>query len=477
MKSTLFRTSFIVLCLVAISASILIFGTSFLVRSINRPNFSPREPLLFAHLIGHSQDPVKEVKNLKSLSKGGFSFLSFEIFDQGGNSLTGSHEKFDFSQIGEGPLPLMELIEVEKRLVSRPDREKGPAPHREDGPLRSVWISHIAAHPDLYLRIEAHRPPPPPGAARWMFWGSLLMTALTSALIGSAVLIIAFRSKAKVARGVISRLKQGDLKARLPSSKIKEISELLNSFNGMADEIERLIKNTREENLRQVHLLQDLAHDLRTPLSSLKSSMECLEEGVKDDGDRKLLFQYCHNEIEFTSRLVEDLLLLAQLHEPRYHASADKVDVVGLLAEELEKKKRIQGEISCRLEVAKDFRPKVLGDPVLIARLFRNALENAYEHTKDDIRISIEADEDFLILVLDDNGPGFSREQMEHYGQKRSSRYLAQREDVKKVSIGLGSVIIRSIVERHGGGVDARNFSEGKDRGARLVIRLPVIEV
>lgn len=431
----------------ALAALILVFGSSLIVQRMNRPQFSPGEPKLFADVIQRATDPVAEVRRLNELAGEG-SFFSFEIYGADGKSL------------------------VSENNFREPREEERPR----------AWVTPLADGRKIEISMKPPRRggggPPPPGL-RGTFLITLGLSALASALIGSVILLIAFRGKAKVAREVIGRLQHGDLKARFPESRIHEVSELLTSFNHMADEIERLVNGIRAEGTKNTQLLQELAHDLRTPLASMMTSLESLQMGVADPEERDLLLGYCIQEVAYTAKLVEDLLLLAQLIEPKYQDSAEPVPLYPLLKEELAKKQHLNPEIRVEMEPTERDADVVTGNSHLLTRLLRNSIENAFEHASSLVRVSFKRKEGVLEVHIEDDGPGLTAEQLEQFGHKRSSRYFAENEResgrTKKVSVGLGSVIMKSIAHKHGGNVQMISKTRSHEgSGAVLIISLPV---
>src|SRR5262249_45941559 len=149
-------------------------------------------------------------------------------------------------------------------------------------------------------------------------------------LVGIAVaLLMIFRSlrdHVVSADHVISELQRGNLKARFPIERLDEIGAAKMRFNAMADEIERLVERLRSAESSRNNLLQELAHDLRTPVASLQSILESVFSMAKMEPDVAELAELARKEVEYMGHLVEDLLLLAQLSEPSYRPNTQAVD-------------------------------------------------------------------------------------------------------------------------------------------------------
>jgi methyl-accepting chemotaxis protein len=121
---------------------------------------------------------------------------------------------------------------------------------------------------------------------RALFQGPYLLiqgahTFTTAALAVFLALSISFyylRRKSTEARKVLGKLEAGDLKARFEIKRFDEFGNLILDFNRMAEEVERLVMRLRETELSRSNLLQELGHDLRTPLTSLTTAFETLSE-------------------------------------------------------------------------------------------------------------------------------------------------------------------------------------------------------
>ena len=156
------------------------------------------------------------------------------------------------------------------------------------------------------------------------------------------ILFRSLRESVVLADSVLADLQGGNLKARFPVRSKDEIGRVMSRFNRMADEIERLVEQIRGVEKSRMALLQELAHDLRTPVASLKNLLETLDayqlseakkSGEKDPVGVELV-TLAIKEVEYFERLVEDLLVLAQVSEPRYRSGKDQVLFNELLEDE-----------------------------------------------------------------------------------------------------------------------------------------------
>jgi len=274
-------------------------------------------------------------------------------------------------------------------------------------------------------------------------------------------------------------MQRGNLKARFPITKMDEIGEAMLRFNKMADEIERLVERVRSTETARMSILQELAHDLRTPVASLKSMLETLSiRGEKVPGDlRAELMSLSVKEVDYFANLVEDLLFLAQASEPKYNQTPDRIEIADLVEGEVQgcEKSATENPVS----VTRDFRlstEEIRGDAHLLRRLFRNALDNAMSFAKRSITVRLtNPDLSHLECVIEDDGPGFSDQAIREFGHRKMSRKFSP-SDNRRASIGLGSVIMTTIVHLHRGEIQASNRTDagGKPLGGRVRIVLPM---
>jgi K+-sensing histidine kinase KdpD len=281
----------------------------------------------------------------------------------------------------------------------------------------------------------------------------------------------------ELADGVINELKHGNLKARFPIRRMDEVGEFMNRFNQMADEIERVVEQMRNGERARMTLLQDLAHDLRTPVASMKHMLEILQlrDAGLDTQTRLKLLGLSILEVDYFARLVEDLLVLAQVNEPRYQANQSVLNMNELLLAEIERLEQLPSRdpaLSIEKALLLDALP-IRGDEQLLRRMLRNVLDNAASFARSRVSVKLEKIDSMKIrLTVEDDGPGFSPEALRCYGERRISRSLGSasaNSEPGRVSVGLGSVIARTIAHLHRGNVLAQNSGSG----ACVVFTLP----
>ncbi|MEN0058541.1 MAG: histidine kinase dimerization/phospho-acceptor domain-containing protein, partial [Bdellovibrio sp.] len=179
---------------------------------------------------------------------------------------------------------------------------------------------------------------------------SMIFVAL---LVSLAALFFYLRRKSSEARSVLRRLEQGDLKARFEIQRFDEFGELMLDFNRMAEEIEKLVGRIHATESKRKTLLQEISHDLRTPLTSLKANFETLQNHYDriSPQDRNSLFNVLVSEIDYFKELIEKLMTIASLDEPHFKASTEVIELTPLLQQELKTRQdSVDNKISWELQ-------------------------------------------------------------------------------------------------------------------------------
>ncbi len=389
-----------------------------------------------------------------------------QLLDEKGASLTGGKAlPIDWEAIRKPEAP-DEFVPLPAGQASKDRRPPGPPPGLIRLPGEKVQYLYLSP------RLEAGIPPPvPPGPPLLFFigtFGSLICAVIIG--IGFAIFLLSRSVSEKVALvdDVMLQLKKGNLKARFPVQQADELGQAMERFNAMADEIETLVERLRTTERSRMALLQDLTHDLRTPIASLKNLLSTLQKPALAADAHAELLALAQRETEYFERLVEDLLVLAQVSEPQYKASSDRVDLKVLLDDEADSVALGEGPKTILVEGEN---LTVAGDPHLLRRLVRNALENAYTFAQDEVRASVQRHGTELQITIVDDGPGFTAEGLRDFGERRASRVL-RRTAEGRLSVGLGSVIMRTVAELHRGRL--RAYNRGDAQGAAVEITLPI---
>lgn len=324
--------------------------------------------------------------------------------------------------------------------------------------------------PDRYLRIYYYDRPlfkggrkdaPPRRDALLIGLLTVGVSIITGIGLSLVILTWYLRKKAREAENIMNMIKAGSLSTRFSISQTDEAGLLMLKFNEMADQIENLVMNLKATEESRTKLLQELAHDLRTPVASMRSLQEILftqEDNLSSD-EKKHLQNLATREVGYFQRLVEDLLFLSGVNDPRYGQNMQKVNLTSLIREELEVFD--VGSISLSFKAPEE-EVFINADSHLLHRLLKNALSNAIRHAKTSVLISLQQEGTKILLKVRDDGPGLKEEDFKTFGEKKFSRELRQDES-NYISVGLGSVIMKKIMSLHNGSLSIQNTSPGAE--------------
>lgn len=306
--------------------------------------------------------------------------------------------------------------------------------------------------------------------SRWLRIIVGLVVGLSFALGLSiwAIVIAVLRHQSRDARVVMHAMAQGELTRRLTTGKLDELSGLSLDFNAMADRIEVLVNKLKQAEESRSELLRHLAHDIRTPLTSLRTATETLtaESHALSADDRARLLQVAHAEALYLGRLVEDLFYLSELGVRA--ESKESVDIANLTRRLIEQRRISTAHPHLHWEMAMDDTCLMVElDTMRFTRLLGNLLDNAGKYARDTVRVTLNRRPQGFRLAVCDDGPGMSPEAMEQYGKDRHSRIDLTHAATS--SLGLGSAIVHSIVDHWKGTLTLGNRPEG---GLEVVVEL-----
>ena len=255
------------------------------------------------------------------------------------------------------------------------------------------------------------------------------------------------------------RMRDGDLDVRVRPSGDGEIARLGQAFNAMA---ERLAQNERAKR----HLMSDVAHELRSPVTNLRCGLEAIQDGLAPGDPARINALY--TETLLLQRLIGDLqdLALAESGGLALHIAVIDLDTVVRRAAGHEP----TPEVSIAIEPSARF---VRADEGRLEQMLRNLLSNARRHTPPEGRITISstrhAAADSVQLTVSDTGSGIPAEHLPHVFDRFYR--VDESRDRATGGAGLGLAIVRRLAEAQGGSVSAS--SAGAGLGAAFTLEMP----
>jgi two-component system sensor histidine kinase MprB len=254
-----------------------------------------------------------------------------------------------------------------------------------------------------------------------------------------------------------------DLSGRIEPVTEDEIGRLAGSFNAMLDALERSMNALDASVGSQRQLVADASHELRTPVTSVRTNIELLQQlGPQMDAEehRRVLDEVV-TQLEDLTRLINDLIDLARGEEPSGEAEDVRLD---LLVEEVVQKTHARSSATLQM----DLEPAIVaGVPARLERAVGNLIDNAVKYSPPEalIEIRLRGKE----LTVRDHGPGIAAEDLPHI----FDRFYRGAEARRMPGSGLGLAIVRQVAAQLGGAINAEPAPGG---GTLMRLRLPGLE-
>ena len=297
-----------------------------------------------------------------------------------------------------------------------------------------------------------------------------ILTVSTVAALLAAVAVSIFTARHVVdpIRAMMrasQHIADGDYHERVEVPGRDELSALALSFNRMADTLERTEQ-------RRIELIGDVAHELRTPLSSVKGVLEGLVDGVLPADPASFLSM--EREIARLQRLVHDLEELSRAEAgqvPLDLRPTDPDNLIHAAANRL-RPQFDDKDVGLDLAAPSDL-PRVMADANRITQVLLNLLGNALQYTSAGGQVSVQAFRDghYVAIVVRDTGIGLSSEDLAHVFE-RFYRVDKSRSRAGGGS-GIGLTIAKHLVKAHGGHIWADSPGNGKGSTFSFTLPLP----
>jgi two-component system sensor histidine kinase MprB len=253
-----------------------------------------------------------------------------------------------------------------------------------------------------------------------------------------------------------------DLTKRITVHADDEVGQLARRFNTMIEHLEGS-RSALDESVRaQRQLVADASHELRTPVTSLRTNIEVLLAGGElSEDDRRRLLTDVVEQSEELSALVSDLIDLARGDEP--HGETEDFRLDRIVEESLARARRNAPGLHFEAHLDP---VTVQGVPERLERAVNNLLDNASRHSTVDGTVDVDVDS--TGVRVRDHGTGVDEQDLPHVFDRfyRGANVRGQQ------GSGLGLSIVRQVTQQHGGSVSAANAPDG---GAVFTMRLPVV--
>jgi signal transduction histidine kinase len=237
----------------------------------------------------------------------------------------------------------------------------------------------------------------------------------------------------------------------------------------------RLIEQLREQDQRKDEFLATLAHELRNPLAPIRNGLELIRRANNDPAVLEKTTPIMQRQIQQMVRLVDDLLDVARISRNKLHLRKEQVDLESVVRNAVETSRPVLAAAQNDLHVDLPSEPVLLeADPVRLAQVFSNLLNNAAKYSGPGGRISLIATQsgDELTIRVSDTGIGIEPAKLSQiFGMFVQ---LDASEQQVQSGLGVGLTLVQRLIEMHGGSIEAR--SEGQGKGSEFIVRLPALK-
>ena len=289
----------------------------------------------------------------------------------------------------------------------------------------------------------------PPPFGPWEILPYFLWVFVVILAIGYAM-AIHFVRPLKTLRNAVEQFGHGQLDARVGLSRPDEFGDLGRAFDLMAERIEGLVKAERL-------LLQDISHELRSPLTRLGFAVEL----ARDTPDRETAFQRVQKEVARLNELVDQLLQLTRAEGDVSARNIVDISLCDLLSELIHDFQLEADSKQCSLIKRLESDGILKGDYELIRRAFENVLSNALRHapSHSEITIALWGNGHSTLVSIRDQGLGVPEEMLTEIF--KPFRRVGSDRDRESGGVGLGLSIARRAVHLSQGTIVARNANPG----------------
>ena len=259
---------------------------------------------------------------------------------------------------------------------------------------------------------------------------------------------------AKISNTATEIQKNGDFSKRIEIDNGQdEIHKMANAFNEMLNSLENFY-------LHEKQFSSDVSHELRTPVSVILTESQYSLEYVDNMEEARDSFSVIQRQAKRMSEMINQIMELSKI-EKQTDIPSDRINFSETVEKILGDYKNLFAEKN--IEMAKKIEENIyiIGDKIMIERLFDNLLNNAMKFTKDKINVKLYSEEERCVLEVEDNGIGISEQDKELIWKRFYQVNDSRNKKINK-GFGLGLFLVSKIIEQHGAAIDVEgNLNEG----------------
>lgn len=261
----------------------------------------------------------------------------------------------------------------------------------------------------------------------------------------------------------IQKISEGDFDSIIDVKGNDEFASIASGLNQMTEELKRLMENERLTEKSKNELIANVAHDLRTPLTSIIGYLELIRSnGFLDDETKKKYMDIVYNKAKRLEKLIEDLFDYTKLNHSSIELKLEKIDIVKLLEQLLDEFFPNFQKAGLTFEFYTTA-PSIImeADGNLLARLFDNLINNAIKYGSDGkvVEVRVRDEGEIVIIEVTNYGKVIPKNELGKIFQKFYR--VEQSRSLNTGGTGLGLAIAKNVVEMHHGFMEARSDLNG----------------
>ncbi len=228
----------------------------------------------------------------------------------------------------------------------------------------------------------------------------------------------------------------------------------------------------READRRKDEFLATLAHELRNPLAPIRNSLHIFRMAGIRDATVGRVVDMMERQVAHMVRMVDDLLEVSRISRGKIELRKQRVELASVLRNAVDTSLPLIEAARHKLCVDIPHEPMMLdADPVRLAQVFANLLNNSAKYTKEggEIRVKVTAEDGVAVVCVADNGEGIPPAMLTRVFNMFTQLNTGAR---AQGGLGIGLTLAKTLVHMHGGSIEA--FSEGPGKGCELRVRLPL---
>ena len=252
------------------------------------------------------------------------------------------------------------------------------------------------------------------------------------------------------------------------------VSQDVTERKRLEDSLRRVAADLSEADRRKNEFLAMLAHELRNPLAPIRHAIRALQLGNGDGNALRAATDMLDRQVGQMVRLVDDLLDMSRISRGRIELRRDRVALAPIISQAVEATRALYRSMNHELTVTLPQRPVYIdADPARLAQVVGNLLNNACKFTDSGghVWLTVEQAGAQVIIRVEDNGIGIAPDQLSHLFDMFTQ--VDTSVERSRDGLGIGLTLVKTLVEMHGGTVEAR--SAGLGRGSEFIIRLPTV--